>query len=393
MFTKRLTLFHLFGIAIKIDASWLLLAVLVTWSLARGVFPFYFPDQSVATYWWMAVGGAVGLFASIILHELGHAIVARHFGIPIRDITLFVFGGVAEMQDEPPSAKSEFLMAVAGPGTSVALGLALFGLYGSVGAAGAWPSFSVVRYLAWLNIVLAIFNMLPAFPLDGGRVLRAGLWAARDNLKWATRIASSIGSGFGVLLIVLGVLAFLTGNIIGGLWWFMIGMFMRAASQMSYKQLLVRRALEGESLRRFVRTDPVTVPEDVSVRDLVEDYIYKFHYKFFPVVDDGHLAGCVSTRDVKEVPREEWDVHSVRDILRTCAVNTMVRPDEDPLNVLATMNRSGNSRLLVVENDQLVGVVTLKDLLKFLSLKLDLEEEDVEATAGISPGRDEDTHK
>jgi len=390
MLTKRLTLFRLFGFAVKIDASWLLLAVLVTWSLARGVFPFYFPDQSNATYWWMAVGGAFGLFASIILHELGHALVARKFGIPISDITLFVFGGVAEMQDEPPSAKSEFLMAIAGPSTSVALGLVLFGVYGSVGAAGSWPAFSVIRYLAWLNIVLAIFNMLPAFPLDGGRVLRAGLWAARDNLRWATRIASSIGSGFGIVLIVLGVLAFLTGNIIGGLWWFMIGMFMRAASQMSYKQLLVRRALEGESLRRFIQTNPVTVPEDVSVRDLVEDYIYKFHFKFFPVVEDGQLAGCVSTKEVRDVPREEWDTHSVREILKSCAVNTVVQPDEDPLKVLSTMSRSGNTRLLVVENDRLVGIVTLKDLLRFLSLKLDLEESEVEANAGVGGGPDEE---
>jgi Zn-dependent protease/CBS domain-containing protein len=379
MLTRKIRLFNLFGFSITIDLSWILLALLVTWSLAAGIFPRQYPGFSSATYWWMGVGGAMGLFACIILHEMGHAIVARKFGIPIKDITLFIFGGVAEMEDEPPSAGSEFLMAIAGPATSVVLSALFFAIYeiGMLTAAGPVPALVVVGYLAWLNIILAIFNMLPAFPLDGGRVLRSALWAWRKNLRWATGIASGFGSAFGIGLIVLGVLSFLTGNLIGGIWWLMIGMFMRAAAQMSYRQVLIRRALEGETLRRFMRTDPVTVPLNLSVQDLVEQYVYKFHYKTYPVVEEGRLLGCVSTHEIKEVPRDDWGLKTVGDIMCACAGVNSISPDEDPIKALGIMSRTGNSRLLVVDDQQhLVGIVALKDLLRFLSLKIDLEQEE-----------------
>ncbi len=376
MFTRKVTLFNLFGFAIQVDATWIVLALLITWSLAAHLFPASYPDLDTAAYWWMGAAGALGIFLSIVVHEVGHSLVARRFGLPITEITLFIFGGVANLEEEPPTAKAEFWMAVTGPLTSVGVAALCFAAYLLAGEIADAPALGVLWYLAWMNLLLATFNILPAFPLDGGRVLRAGLWAWRDNLRWATRVASRIGSGFGILLIVLGLLTLFSGGVVGGIWWCLIGLFMRGASHASYRHLLVRRVLEGEPVRRFMKEDPVTVPPHATVHDLVEDYVYKFHYKMFPVVDEGgNLRGCVTTKEVKELDKEEWGRHTVSDLAMACSTETCVRPDTDAMKALQTMNRTGNSRLLVVENGKLAGVLALKDLLGFLSLKLDLEEE------------------
>ncbi|MFO7975449.1 MAG: site-2 protease family protein [Candidatus Hydrogenedentota bacterium] len=375
MFTHKIKLFRLFGFSVEADATWILLALLVTWTLASGVFPYYFDGLKTQTYWIMAAVGAAGLFMSIILHELGHSLVARRFGLPIKSITLFVFGGVADMEEEPANAKVELLMAIAGPATSIVLSLVLFGASFALSPGeGISPLQGVLIYLAWLNGILAAFNLLPAFPLDGGRVFRALLWAWRGNLRWATRFASQVGGGFGIILIALGVVSLFTGNVIGGFWWILIGMFMRSASQSSYRHLLVRRALEGESLRRFMRTDVVTVPRYISLRELVEEYVYKYHYKMFPVVEDDRVLGCVSTRSIRDIDREDWDSTPVGEIVESCTETNSIPPDEDPMKALSLMSKTGNSRLLVVEGEQLVGIITLKDILSFLSLKMDLEE-------------------
>jgi CBS domain-containing protein len=234
----------------------------------------------------------------------------------------------------------------------------------------------VFIYLAWLNMILAGFNMIPAFPLDGGRVLRSILWAIKKNLKWATHIASEFGSVFGIILIVLGVISFIGGNFIGGLWYFLIGMFIRNASQMSYQQMLIRRALSGEHVSRFMKTDPVVVPDSISVRELVEDYFYRYHFKMFPVTQDGRLEGCVSTKEIKEMPRDQWEEHKVDEIVTPCSDTNTISPDTDAMKAISLMRSSNNSRLMVVEGDKLEGIITLKDMLKFLAMKVDLENEE-----------------
>ena len=241
MFGKRFSLFKLLGFEVKIELSWVVLVVLLTWSLASNVFPSNTEGFSRSTYWWMGVAGTLGLFASVVFHELCHSLVARRYGLPITGITLFIFGGVAEMEDEPPSARSEFLMALAGPASSALLGFAFFGMT-LLGRGQGWPApvNGVTSYLASLNGSLAAFNLLPAFPLDGGRVLRSVLWGVRKDLRWATRIASRIGSGLGILLMVLGGLDLLLGNFVGGVWLFVIGMFVQNASRTSYQQLFIR---------------------------------------------------------------------------------------------------------------------------------------------------------
>ncbi|MDX2151635.1 MAG: site-2 protease family protein [Bryobacteraceae bacterium] len=378
MFTRGFKLFTIFGFEIRLHPSWLLLAFLVTWTLALGFFPFQNPGLPRATYWAMGVAGAAGLFVSIVWHELAHSLVARRYNIPMRGITLFIFGGVAEMEREPDTAKSEFLMAIAGPISSILLGGICYLLYAA--GVNTWRESvtGVLAYLAWINVVLALFNMVPAFPLDGGRVLRAALWHYKGSLPKATRIASRIGGAFGILLMILSVFQLFSGNFIGAVWWFLIGMFVRNASEMSYRQVLVRQALEGEPVSRFMQTDVVAVTPDLSVSHLVDNYVYRYHHKVFPVVaaGDSRLLGCISTDEIKTVPREQWDDRRVEDLVRPCSLDNTIPPEADAVKALAKMSKNQQSRLMVVERGKLVAIVALKDLLGFLALKLDLEGEE-----------------
>jgi Zn-dependent protease/predicted transcriptional regulator len=376
MFGKRISLFKLLGFEVRIDLSWVIIAVLIVWSLSKGLFPLYFKDLSAGAYWIMGITGAVGLFLSIIFHELSHSLVARRYGMPMKGITLFIFGGVAEMSDEPTSAKGEFFMAIVGPVSSVIAGLAFYALH-SFGKSLGLPSAvnGVLSYISWINFLLAAFNLMPAFPLDGGRVLRSILWGLKKNIRWATRVSSSIGTVFGILLIVLGfVRVVFQGDFVGGMWWFLIGMFLQSAARASYQQLLTRRALEGEPVRRFMESNPVTVAPSTSIEELVEDYIYKHHYKMFPVVDAGKLSGCITTKEVKQIPREEWSRKTVGAAAVQCSTENTIGPDEDAVKAVSKMNQNGLSRLMVVDEGRLVGIIALKDMLKFLSLKVELED-------------------
>lgn len=382
MFGRSFHLFNAFGFPIRVDVSWFIIAALVTWTLAEQSFPALIESfgsdgaasgTSTGTYWLMGLAGALLLFASVLLHELAHAVVARGFGIQMRGITLFIFGGVAEMTDEPPNAPSELQVAIAGPVASLLLA---FGFAGLAWAAWGWhlpvTILVVCLYLALLNASLAIFNMVPAFPLDGGRVLRSVLWYVWNDLPRATRITSMLGSALGLGLIVLGIVGVLSGNLFA-IWWALIGLFVRNAAQMSYQQLLLRRTLEGEKVGQFMHADPVTVPRHISVQELVEQYVYRHHYKMFPVVDDGRLLGCVTTHEIKNLPQDEWDRTSVGAIAAECTDENTIAPDADAMGALATMSRAGLSRLMVVDEGRLVGVLTLKDLLDFFSLKIELE--------------------
>ena len=375
MFGKRITLFKLLGFEVRIDLSWIVIAVLIAWSLSTGLFPFYYKNLSTETYWAMGIIAAVGLFISIIVHEFSHSLVARHYGMPMKGITLFIFGGVSEMEEEPPSPKVELLMAGVGPLSSIAIAVFFYWI-SLLGKTIGWgePINGVVEYLAVINALLAGFNLLPAFPLDGGRVLRAALWHWKRNVRWATRVSSQVGSGFGILLIVLGIFNVFRGNFIGGMWWFLIGMFLRGAAKMSYRQLMTREALEGEKVQRFMNPNPVTVAPTTTIEEFVEDYVYKYHFKMFPVANSGRAIGCITTKQVKEVPREQWRDVTVSELALECTPDTTVKPDDDAIRAISLMRRTGGSRLVVIEDDRLVGVVSLKDMLHFLSLKVDLDE-------------------
>ncbi len=374
MFGKRVRLFSVSNISVRLDWSWIIIAVLVTWSLAKGLFPEKIRGLPEWTYWWMGAAGAMGLFISILLHEFSHALVAKAHGMPIRSITLFVFGGVAEMEDEPRSPRTEFLMAGAGPVTSILIAGISYAVY-LVADKLLWPLsvIGVAWYMGMINAVLAAFNLIPGFPLDGGRLLRSILWYWKGNLRKATGIASRIGAGFGTLLIALGVVEILVGDWLGGLWSGLIGLFLRNAATASYQQLLIRQSLEGTPVSQFMNPNPVTVTPDTPIDRLVEDYIYRHHYKMFPIVDQDRLAGCITMQQVKSVPREQWSVTTVGQIARGCGEANTVRPGADALKVLGLMNRTHVSRVMVAEDGRLVGILSLRDLLRFLAIRMELE--------------------
>jgi Zn-dependent protease len=378
MFGKGVTLFKLFGFEVRADASWLILAVLISWTLALSYFPSQYKHLSGEQYWLMGMASALGLFASIIVHEFSHSLVARRRGLPMKGITLFIFGGVAEMGGEPPSAKTEFLMAIAGPIASILIGAGCYVLY--VATRGVLPVTvsGVIQYLSWVNFVLAAFNLIPAFPLDGGRVLRSALWHWTGDLRKATRTAAAMGSGFGIVLMLFAVWQWFSGNFVGAMWYFLIGLFLKGAARASYQQLVIRMALQGEPVGRFMNTHPIAAPSRISLEDFVRDYVYRYHHQMFPVLDASeNLAGCVTTNLVKAVPRDEWNRHSLQEVLQLRSPRNTVAPTEDAVSALATMNSSGQSRLMVAEGDHLVGVLALKDLLGLLAAKADLEGDNV----------------
>ena len=374
MFGKRFVLFEILGFKVQIDASWLFLALLVTWSLATGVFPVWYEGLSSATYWWMAVAGMIGLVFSLIFHELSHSLVARRFGLPIRGITLFIFGGVAEMEGEPASAKVEFLMAVAGP---IASGVLAVGFYviAIVGMAQGLPApvLGILDYLAFINGLLAAFNLLPAFPLDGGRMLRAALWYFKGDLREATRIASRSGEIFAMVLMALGAVSVVAGNFIGGMWWFLIGLFLHGAARASYMQLLNKRAFEGEPVRRFMTPDPVTIDPETTLESFVINYLYHSHHGLYPVVDSGTLIGCMAARQLKGVPREDWGLMRVGEVFVRRTPENTISADTDSVKAMAMMRHNATSRLMVVDGERLVGIITLKDMLDLFALKMELE--------------------
>lgn len=374
MIGPKIKIFKVFDFDINVDFSWVLIAVLVTWSLAKGYFPSIVPDLLSEQYWLLGVLGAFGLFFSIVFHELHHSLVAKHYGIRIRGITLFIFGGVAEMDNEPPTAMSEFWIAIAGPISSLYLALIFYviQIYHSVILLPDMYS-HVFQYLATINTLLAVFNMVPAFPLDGGRVLRAFLWKRRGNLKSATITASRSGSFFGTLFIVFALFNFIGGNYIVSIWWFLIGMFLKNAASMSLQQMLVKRILQGEPASKFMTSSPICLDLTQNLQEIVENYVYKTHHKVYPVVNRGMLVGIVTTRLIKEIPIEQWHNTSANEIMQPITPENTISPDLDAMDALSLMNRTGNSRLIVAKDGQLSGILSLKDILELLSLKIDLD--------------------
>lgn len=390
MFSKRIDLFTLLGFRVSLDLSWFLLAILIVWTLAGGYFPAVVPDRPLQTYLWMGVAGALGLFASIVAHEFAHALVARRYDLPMAGITLFIFGGVAEMSDEPERPMVEFLVAIAGPIASyIVAGVCYLAGAGLLAAVDAPELGAVIYYLALINFVLATFNLLPAFPLDGGRILRSLLWWWQGSLRKATHTASRFGVVLAAAIMALGVVNIVSGMFIAGLWQLLIGFFIYNAAGASRVQLALRNFLKGMPIRRVTNRNPVTVTPDMPVRTLVEDYFYRHHHKFFPVVEGDRVAGCVTVKQVSGIGREDWDTARVRDVMTACGEENTVAPDEDALAVLRKMqNEQAGHHYLVVNNDRLEGLVTLKDLMSYLAIRLELEEDDETLRAAIEPRRD-----
>ena len=387
MFTNRIPLFTLFGIKVGLDYSWFLLAILLVWSLMAGYFPWVLPGLETASYLWMAILGAAGLFASIIFHEFAHALVARQFDLPISRITLFIFGGVAEMDDEPRTASAEFWMAIAGPIASFLLAGALFvvlsgGPFGLDSQLGA-----IIGYLAFINLILAAFNLLPAFPLDGGRMLRAAVWWFTQDFQKATRIAAATGSVLAIVLIGLGVVNIIGGAFVQGIWQMLIGFFVYSAANASRAHAELRGSLHGVPVSRIMRREIVTVPADTPVQKLVDDYFYRHFYKVFPVVDaTGRPVGVIGLKNAGHANRDDWRSVRTSEIMKPLSEDNTVSSNAPAYKVLQMMQRRQNSRLLVVDGQTLRGMVTMRDIMSYLAVRDELEPDAPAAPAAARRG-------
>jgi Zn-dependent protease len=364
-------LFRLFGIDIRIDASWLVIALLIGWSLGADVFPGMAPGLAPRDYWAMATIATVGLFLSIIIHEMAHSLVARRFGVPIRAITLFIFGGVAELEEEPQTPLCEFLTSLAGPVASLILCGAGFGGKAAAEAwLGAGPVTAILWYLGLVNGIVALFNIVPAFPLDGGRVLRAALWAWRGDLLWATRVAAQGGVVFGFVLMTIGLVNALSGDLVGGAWRFLIGFFLRGIAVAAYQDLAARLMMSGTRVAAVMSRPVIAVPAGYSVAALIDEFVYPCHHASFPVVQGARLVGYAGVDQAAALNRSEWETTPVADVMILPAPDDIVDPDEELTMALKRMRNSGNNKLWVVEPDgDLVGVLTLGDVEIFVATK------------------------
>jgi Zn-dependent protease/predicted transcriptional regulator len=357
------TIGHIAGIRVGVHWSWLVVFALFVWTLSTGVFPRTNPDLSDNTHLGMAFVAAVLFFVSVLLHELGHALQARREGVEIDGITLWLFGGVATLKGAWQSAGAELRIAVAGP--VVSLVLAIFFL-GAALTEGPQEVDGVVAWLGFVNLSLLVFNLVPAVPLDGGRILHAILWAVRADFGWATRVASAIGRGFGYVLIGVGVAMFVFQGSFSGAWLVFMGWFLLAAASAEARYSAARQALDGLTVGDLMTLAPVSVPPDLTLGRFMDDVVWNHRFTTYPVVEDGRPVGLLPFRCVAEVPRAEWEEKRVRDCMLGLDSVPVLAPEEDALDALAELSQDGIHRGLVVQGDRLVGLLSITDLARAL---------------------------
>jgi len=374
MLNANVRLFKLWGIPVEINASWVLVLVFMTWTFATNYYPFYFPETfAAAELWALGFLTAIFLFLSILMHEFSHSIVAVKSGIPIKKITLFMFGGVASMGRDVDKPLDELKTAAAGPAMTVVL-VAVFFVLSRIFARSTIPH-ALVYSLMRINMVVLVFNLIPGFPLDGGRILRAGLWYRSGNFVRATRIASGVGKAFAVVLVLLGFLYIFLGSFIGGLWMIFIGFFLHQAAQSGYVTAALRDSIAHLKVSDIMRTGVVTVEAGTTLRTLVDDYFLKYHYNAYPVMYGGALAGIVSLADVKRVDRDEWSSVTVESVMRDDAAGIALHPQDPAGRIVDLIMRKGVGRVPVLDDSgAVVGIVTRGDLMEALKVMTTLGE-------------------
>jgi Zn-dependent protease/CBS domain-containing protein len=355
------------GFEIRIDYSWFIIFFLILWTFTFGVFPASVPGLETGVYVAMGVIGTLLFFASLLAHEISHSLVARGRGIPVEGITLFVFGGMAHTRMEAESPGDEFAIAGIGPVSSLGIAI-LFGLVGWAGAVAGWsPAIvAVAQYLAFINVALAVFNLLPGFPLDGGRLFRAAAWKYTGDLRKATRWSSNGGKVLGYTLMALGLVQVFAGALIGGLWFLFIGWFVRTAAEAGFRQHVLRESLEGVTAAEMMSRNPQTVPAAMTLQDFVEDFILDGRHRGYPVVEDDRLVGLVLLDRVKAVPRAEWPRRTVRDVMRPRDELTVVAPGERMSQVLERLGDADAGRIVVASGDRIAGIITRSDLARWV---------------------------
>ncbi len=371
-----LRLFRVAGIQIRLDYSWLLIFFLIWWSLSAGYFPRAYPEASALATWGTGLAATLLFFLSVLAHELSHSLVAKRLGLDVPSITLFLFGGASEMAEEPGDPGTEFRIAIVGPFSSFVLAAGFAALAWALPGSVHPLVGAMVGYLAWINVALGVFNLLPGLPLDGGRVLRALVWWRTGSLERGSKVASDAGKGLAFGVMALGALQIFGGALLGGLWLILIGMFLRGLAGASYRQLELRQALEGVSVAEIMIHDVVTVPPGTSVRELVDDYILTLGFRGFPVVENGRVVGTISLEDVKEVKPTEREQVAVRERMVPLSDAVRVSADTSLQDALLRMARADLGRLLVLDQrDGLRGMITRTGLARFLDLRQALHRE------------------
>ncbi|MEX0338084.1 MAG: site-2 protease family protein [Arenibacterium sp.] len=369
MFSNARTIVKVFGLDIRIDPSWLLIAALITWSLWLHVFPQATPGQTQQTYGVMAVIAMLLFFASLLLHELAHALTGRRFGVQTRQITLFLFGGVAELEQEPSHALDEFWIAIAGPAMSFLLSGSFWVLTGAASFLGIGdPIIEVLRYLALINLILAVFNLLPAFPLDGGRVLRAWLWHRNGDVLLATEAAARSGTLIAYGLMAMGVMSLVQGAFVGGLWLILLALFVLAAARGSVESQRVKSLLGHKTVANLLTSKPIVATPQMTLSELVNQVMLHNRVSFVPVLENGVLLGHIDTTVLSGIDRENWANTHVGDVFVGLAESTTIPSTMQVTDLFDQIATTGQRKFMVVDDRKLAGVVTTADLTRYLAL-------------------------
>jgi Zn-dependent protease len=364
MFRHHIPLGRILGIPIGLDYSWFVVFALLTWMLAGSYYPAEFKGWPPLLYWFMGAATAIMLFVSVLLHELGHSVVALRYKIPVRSITLFLFGGVAQIAAESPNAVAEFLIAIAGPLVSLALAVLFYAVQPLV--AGMQPLWGLVKYLTYINLALVVFNLIPGYPLDGGRVFRAIVWAITGNMRRATIIAAHVGRFFAFLFIFVGVWQMFSGNFGGGLWIAFIGWFLDNAASSQLQQVTFQGLLAGHRASQAMRTHCAAVPADLTLQQLVDEHILGGGQRCFLVNRGDNTVGLMTLHRIKEVPRSQWATTSAAQVMLPWEKLKRIDPDTELWTALEEMDRDGVSQLPVTRDHHVVGMLGRDDVITFL---------------------------
>jgi Zn-dependent protease/predicted transcriptional regulator len=356
------------GIDIFVHVSWLIILVLLTWSLATGWFAALYPGWSPFTYWVISLLAALLLFTSVLLHELAHSLVARRHGLPVNNITLFIFGGVSNLEHEPTSAGVEFQMSLVGPLTSLLIGGLSFVLLVLIGRDTS-PLAAILGYLATANILLGLFNLLPGFPLDGGRVLRSIIWKISGSLSTATRVAAWVGQTIAYLLILGGIWLLFGGNLLSGIWIGFVGWFLLTGAQSAHVQFMFETMFKGVTVGEMMNSNPVTVPANISLQKLVDDFLLPHGWRSAFVMQIDQLVGLITLSDIRHTPREQWGQTLVGHVMTPLEQLHVVSPQQNLKEVMPLMVAHNVNQLAVIEEGRLVGVLSREDIMRSLQIR------------------------
>ncbi|HEY3375358.1 MAG TPA: site-2 protease family protein [Candidatus Aquicultor sp.] len=350
-----------FGIELRIDYTWFLIFALITFLLSFSIFPQLIPGLSLGSYIIIGAIASVIFFLSVLFHELMHSLVAQRNGIAVRSITLLLFGGVSQIESAPQTPGVEFKMALAGPLSSIVLGAVFVGLYYATRGVSTIVA-GTAFWLGYINIILGIFNLLPGFPLDGGRVLRATLWYFTNNLRQSTAIAAGIGRGIAYTMIFVGLVGpFFTGNF-SLIWFILLGWYLLRAAQVEYQEVVYHEALKGVTVGSIMTPNPITVDPHISIEELAGQYFSKHNWVAYPVAEHGAVEGIVTTRDIANLPRDMWKVTQVSNVMRPMSLDIVTSPDTEVFDLIPAIATKAGGQMLVMKDNRLVGIITVTDI-------------------------------